>query len=66
MAEEQTPGDERLPGAVSNQNSEEQPSEAGDQQEGRQKPRGSGGSDDKTGGEASEGTQSTGHPGNAG
>lgn len=69
MAEnrQQNPDDEKLPGAVSNQNSEEQPTEAGDQTEGRRHPR-EGESDDRgnSPGAAGEGSQSTGHPSNAG
>lgn len=64
---QQNPDDERLPGAVSNQNSEEQPTEAGDQPEGRRQPQGGDGEDaGNPPGAAGEGSQSTGHPSNAG
>jgi hypothetical protein len=57
--------DEQLPGGVSNQNAEEQPTDGNAAGEKGGSP-GTGGSDDKSGGESSEGTQSTGHPSGAG
>jgi hypothetical protein len=50
---------------VSDQNAEEQPGREG-QQETRRKPGSDGGGDGSTGGESSEGSQSTGSPDSAG
>jgi len=61
---EETFGDQEPPGSVSDQNSEEQPGPGSK----RDKSRGGGGEGDEsdTGGEASEGSQSTGSPDAAG
>ncbi len=66
MAEDhqRNPDDENLPGNVSNQNAEEQPPENEDQQPSRRRTGGEG--DGSSGGEAGEGSQSTGHPDSAG
>lgn len=56
--------DEPLPGSVSNQNGEEaEPGHGGGDEVHRP---GAGGGETPSGGEASEGSQSTGHPSNAG
>ncbi|HEX3831039.1 MAG TPA: hypothetical protein VHW04_03650 [Solirubrobacteraceae bacterium] len=59
------PEKQPLPGSVSDQNAEEQPSSAG-QQEKRRRPGSGDGGDDSTSGGSSEGTQSTGNPDSAG
>ena len=63
MPEERDRSDQPLPGSVSNQNAEEQPGESGDGERRRKD-----GAEEKSpsGGGASEGSQSTGHPENAG
>ena len=65
--------DDRLPGSVSNQNSEEaEPGHGGEgsaehrESAHEQRRHGSSGSDDAGGGESKEGSQSTGHPDSAG
>ncbi len=66
MAEDRqrNPDDEDLPGNVSNQNAEEQPPENEGQAPNRRRTGGEG--EPASGGEAGEGSQSTGHPSNAG
>jgi hypothetical protein len=66
MAEERqkNPDDEQLPGNVSDQNAEEQLPEHEGQAEKRRP--GADGGDDRSGGESSEGSQSTGSPSSAG
>jgi hypothetical protein len=54
-----------LPGSASDQNGEEQPGQSGEN-ETRRRPGSPDGGDDSTGGESSEGSQSTGDPGAAG
>ena len=63
MPEERDRSDQPLPGSVSNQNAEEQPG-----QDGGDETRRKDADDEKapSGGGASEGSQSTGHPENAG
>lgn len=64
MSQERDRKDQPLPGSVSNQNAEEaEPGHTG-RDEVRRKP--AEGGDEKSGGEAGEGSQSTGHPDNAG
>jgi hypothetical protein len=70
MDEESTRGDrdpdEPLPGSVSNQNAEEeQPGHEGGSER-RDKSGGGAGNEKPSGGESSEGSQSTGNPANAG
>jgi hypothetical protein len=60
------PEKQPLPGAVSDQNAEEQEPGHDDQQETRRPPGSAGGGDDDSGGESSEGSQSTGDPNSAG
>ena len=61
--EDKDRSDQPLPGSVSNQNAEEQPGQGGGDETRRE-----GAPDEKapSGGGASEGSQSTGHPENAG
>lgn len=68
MAEERqkNPDDEHLPGNVSDQNAEEQPSENEEQDATRRRPPAKGRGDKPSGGEAGEGSQSTGSPSSAG
>jgi hypothetical protein len=68
MAEDRqhNPDDEHLPGNVSDQNAEEQPTEHEGHTEKRRRPGGGGDGDSESGGESSEGSQSTGSPGAAG
>jgi hypothetical protein len=66
MDESRNPGDEPLPGSVSNQNGEEAEPGHDGQQESRRSPADSGGGDDSAGGESGEGSQSTGDPAAAG
>jgi hypothetical protein len=64
MSDERDRKDQPLPGSVSNQNAEEaEPGHGGGEQT-RRKDADSG--EEKSGGEAGEGSQSTGHPDNAG
>lgn len=67
MAEERqkNPDDEQLPGDVSNQNAEEQPSEDAEP-ETRDRPPAKSRGDEESRGEAKEGSQSTGSPTSAG
>jgi hypothetical protein len=67
MAEDRqrNPDDEHLPGNVSDQNAEEQPPEHAGQTETRRRPAGDP-EGDRSGGESSEGSQSTGSPDSAG
>jgi hypothetical protein len=60
--------DHPLPGSVSDQNAEEaEPGhDGGDEGETRRRPGEAGGGDPSSGGEAGEGSQSTGHPDSAG
>jgi hypothetical protein len=59
------PEKQPLPGSVSDQNAEEQPSPDG-QQENRRRPDSGDGGDDSTSSGSSEGSQSTGNPDSAG
>jgi hypothetical protein len=59
------PEKQPLPGSVSDQNAEEQPSPDG-QQENRRRPDSGDGGDDSTSGGSSEGSQSTGNPDSVG
>ena len=61
---QKNPDDEDLPGNVSDQNAEEQLPEHEGQAPNRRKTGGEG--EGTSGGAAGEGSQSTGHPGNAG
>jgi hypothetical protein len=63
MPEERDRSDQPLPGSVSNQNAEEQPGSDGGDETRRKEP-----AKEKSpsGGGAGEGSQSTGHPDNAG
>jgi hypothetical protein len=64
MDDERERKDQPLPGSVSNQNAEEaEPGHGGGEPTRRQ---GAGGGDEKSAGEAGEGSQSTGHPDSAG
>jgi len=67
--EESTRGDQKpkqdLPGSVSDQNAEEQPTSPGGSEH-REDPDRAGGGDSDSGGESSEGSQSTGNPDSAG
>jgi hypothetical protein len=63
MPEERDRSDQPLPGSVSNQNAEEQP---GDDGHDKKRPKDDAEEDSPSGGEAKEGSQSTGHPDNAG
>ncbi|HET8981027.1 MAG TPA: hypothetical protein VFN87_22930 [Solirubrobacteraceae bacterium] len=67
MAEERqkNPNDEQLPGNVSNQNSEEQLPDS-EEQKPSNRPPSHGRGDGESGGEAKEGSQSTGSPASAG
>jgi hypothetical protein len=64
MSEERDRKDQPLPGSVSNQNGEEAEPGHGGGDETRRKP--AEGGEEKSGGEAGEGSQSTGHPDSAG
>ena len=65
MDDERDRKDQPLPGSVSNQNAEEaEPGHGGGDEHTRRK--GADGGDEKAGGEAGEGSQSTGHPDSAG
>lgn len=68
MAEERqkNPDDEQIPGNVSNQNAEEQLPENEEQDPARRRPPAKGRGDEPSGGEAKEGSQSTGSPSSAG
>lgn len=59
------PEKQALPGSVSDQNTEEQPGQNG-QDEARKRPGSPDGGDDSTSGKSSDGSQSTGHPDSAG
>jgi hypothetical protein len=64
MDDERDRKDQPLPGSVSDQNGEEaEPGHGGGEPVRR---KGAGGGDEKFGGEAGEGSQSTGHPDSAG
>jgi hypothetical protein len=63
MPEERDRSDQPLPGSVSNQNAEEQPGHDGHDETRRKDAEGE---KSPSGGGASEGSQSTGHPENAG
>jgi hypothetical protein len=64
MSDERERKDQPLPGSVSNQNAEEaEPGHGGGEQTRRKDAHGG---DGKSGGEAGEGSQSTGHPDSAG
>ncbi len=64
MSDERDRTDQPLPGSVSDQNAEEAEPGHGDGRPVRHK--GGHGGDEKSGGEAGEGSQSTGHPDSAG
>jgi hypothetical protein len=63
---QESPEKQPLPGSVSDQNAEEGQPGTDDQQETRRSPGSAGGGDERTGGDAGEGTQSTGNPDSAG
>jgi hypothetical protein len=63
---QKSPENQPLPGSVSNQNGEEAQPGQDEQQETRRPPGSADGSDDRTSGEAGEGSQSTGSPNSAG
>jgi hypothetical protein len=64
MSDERDRKDQPLPGSVSDQNAEEAEPGHGGGEHARRK--GADGGDAETGGEAGEGSQSTGHPDSAG